>query len=152
MKPGDFFLISERDIESRAIQFASHSHWNHCGLITSVAGDTIEALSGGVKASTVNRFAPEVCLIVDSKLSDAQRVTVCDYAATCLNEPYDWLGLAGIGFDDLTHGTLVIGTAKRVICSAFLARCYETVGLTPPTDARLVSPGGMAQWFGVTPV
>jgi uncharacterized protein YycO len=152
MQAGDFFLFHGSDPESRIIQFGTHSHWNHCGLITSTTGDTLEALSDGVRSETITRFNARDYVVVDSGLTDTQRAAVCAAAALDIGELYDWLDIVGIGIDTLTRTRFVMGTDKHVICSAFVAACYATVGKTPPEDARLVSPGALAQWFSVVPV
>jgi uncharacterized protein YycO len=138
-------------MESRLIQFATRSAWNHCGLITSAAGDTLEALNTGVTAGSLARFGAKEYVVVDTGLSDAQRAAAVRFGTLCAGEPYDWLDLLGIGFDALTHANVVVGTDKHVICSAFVANCLVAAGLTPPDDARMESPGALAAWWKVKP-
>lgn len=150
-KPGDFFLLQADGWQSRLIRWGTHSHWSHTGLITSTAGDTVEALSGGVAAGTIARFAGDDYRIVDSGLKDAQRTAACAYAAACMGEPYDWYAILGFGINFLTDGNVVIGQSRTMTCSQLVASCYQVAGHVPPDAPQRISPGDLARWFAVTP-
>jgi hypothetical protein len=149
MKPGDFFLLHEEDVESRIIQFGTASHWNHAGFIIDENGGTLEALSTGIVSLNVDRFKEGSYEIVDTQLPDATRESVIAWAKTCLGDGYDWLDIIGIGADTLMHAKIVLGTAAHFICSAYVAQGYVLNGVIVPPgyDVRIISPGGLAAWW-----
>jgi uncharacterized protein YycO len=149
MKPGDIFLVSEPDRVSRVIQWATHGDFNHAGIVTGDDGAMVEALSAGVAAGNLAKYAGVRCAVVDTGLTDAERAVAVAFALGCVGDAYDWLDIASFGINLLTDGALILGQAHKFICSALVYRSLQWANPARfPADCHTISPNDLARMFG----
>jgi cell wall-associated NlpC family hydrolase len=149
MAHGDIILVHEGSWDSRLIQWATHSHWNHCALIGD--GQLIEALSSGVQASPLTKYDGIDTATIDTKLDDDGRVEAVAFAVSCIGQGYGWLTIGSAAVALLTNGKLTVGLNGTEICSGLCARALEHAGVILPQAAAQMSPGDLATYFEVTP-
>ncbi len=149
MAKGDIILVHEDSWDSRLIQTATHSHWNHCALVGN--GELIEALSSGVQISPITKYDGRDTATIDTKLDDDGRDEAVAFAASCLRQSYGWLTIASSAAALLTNGNVTIGLNGTEICSGLCARALEHAGVILPQAAAQMSPGDLATYFDVMP-
>jgi uncharacterized protein YycO len=145
---GSIVLLHETDWQSRAIQIATRSHWNHVALFT--AGGIVEALSSGVVlspffkyqnhpgAQTVRVDAP------DWPLAEA-------YALSRVGRRYNRTEIASQFCAQMLRSRFYFGIEGEDICSGLVGEALERAGLSFPVDGERMTPGGLAAFFGVVP-
>jgi hypothetical protein len=170
VRTGDIALCSGTAIFSRAIKVATGSPWSHVALIVRldeigrvVVFEAVEKI--GVRMVPLRRFVSEDSehhrpypgeMVIarhaefEGKADDAKLAKLTEFATDRLGAPFKPSEMAKIGLRiaaswfDIRLPKL-IETDDDYICSEYVARCYEAVGIRIPWDGRgFIAPGDFA--------
>ena len=157
MKPGDIILTHSSGLVGWAIRAGERirdplntTQWNHAGVIIDRFGATVEALGSGVKFSNVDKHPVRV--VIDTGLSDADRLQVVDWAISVVGRPYGYLTIASIALDLLSPAFFHFRSGETLICSQLAAKALEHGGWRcPKIDTSHVMPSDLAKWLLTSP-
>lgn len=156
IKPGDVLLVEGRTRVSTAIKYLTQSTWSHAALVVNAdAGELIEAdIKNGVVKTPVQKY-------------DGHNVRVCRSIGVTNSDMLDLLNFAeshiGVSYDlkniiDLARyliptppvpakfrrQLLTLGSGdptEKVICSALIARAFQSIGYPILPAQRLIADG-----------
>ena len=125
--------------------------WTHAALITSRAGDLIEAVASGVRRSHLREYKDvEYRIVRLGEIADERdREKMIRYAEWCLGEEYGFSILFSIGFSLLTGGKLRFGFDGQAICSGLVARALERTNAIFDKSPSHIMPADLAKYFKV---
>ena len=154
VRDGDILLCSSYELASRLIRWATKSDWSHCAIAFRLDQidrvmvlECVERL--GVRAVPLSDFVSRTSAGVRPYPG---KILLARHAAAARFEPHELVrGMCGFAFDQLGRrfsqaetvkigirialGRLGIATPSRIeandefICSEYVARCFEAVGI-----------------------
>jgi uncharacterized protein YycO len=158
-RPGDFILTHGAEFFSRVIHIGQglryrdadrpYTFWNHSALITSDAGDLVEALGPGVSRNTLAAYHDTQYTVVHVEASDEDRRQMVAFAEHYVGGRYDWVTIASITVSLLTGLKLSFGFPGQLICSGLVARALERTSLIFDEEPSHVMPADLAKKFAV---
>lgn len=161
VRTGDLALCSGTNLSSQAIRWASKSPWSHVALLVRLQEiDRVIALESvakiGVRAVPLSRFVSEDSarhrpypgkIVIARHAEFADKATpeglrrMSEFAADRLGAPFNAMemlkiavriALSGLGLKPPSP----LHPTEGLICSEYVGKCYEQVGIRIPWDGR----------------
>lgn len=129
------------------IHLCTHSRWNHAALAIS-RDEYVEATAQGVKISRIGSTTDEVRVVPIVYSDDDDRDEVLAWATGRVGVRYGYLNAFFCGLRTVFPG-LQVKQGDTIICSELVAEALERGGWDFGKDSALVSPGDLADAFGV---
>lgn len=157
--PGDIVLMHGKHLFSKIIRFGQglryrgderpFARWNHVAVVSGRRGQLVEALSSGVRHSTLADHLDEEYVVVNITASDESRLHAVEYLrwVADLGTRYGWGLIASIGLGLLTGGRLSVNLDGSEICSTLAAESLKCHGYR--FNREHVMPADLAHYFGV---
>jgi hypothetical protein len=171
VRTGDLILCSGSSFFSRLIRWATGSPWSHIALVVRVEEigrvmvfESVERI--GVRAVALRSFLtrdsngrkpyPGKLLLArhdefEAKVDPGRLAKMADFAVDRLGSPFNPKEITKIGLRILA-GALNLRIPGRLnpddefICSEYVGRCYERIGIRIPWDGRgFIAPSDFAQ-------
>ena len=129
------------------IHFCTRSRWNHAAMAVS-RNEYVEATATGVRITPFGKNTDQI-LVVPITYDDEDDLTdTLAWATGRVGTRYGYLNAFFCGLRNLFPG-LQIKDGDTVICSELVAESLERAGFDFKKDSALVSPGDLAEAFGV---
>jgi hypothetical protein len=143
IKPGDVLLVEGRSRVSTAIKYLTQSTWSHAALVLDAeAGELIEAdMKNGVVKTHIEKYTGynvRVCRPIDMTSSDTSHLL--SFAESHIGISYDLKNIVDLARyliptppipARFRRQMLTLGSGdptEKVICSALIARAFQSVG------------------------
>jgi len=158
IKPGDVLLVEGRARVSTAIKYLTQSTWSHAALVmNSDAGELIEAdLKNGVVKTKVQKYDGHnvrVCRAIGVTNSDM--LNLLNFAEAHIGVSYDLKNIMDLARyliptppvpAKFRRQLLTLGSGdptEKIICSALIARAFQSVGYPILPAQRLIEDGNV---------
>ncbi len=144
-RPGDLGAETNSSFVARLIQFGQvlhgnrHWHWNHIFVVTTAAGDTVEAMGRGVARGRVGDR--KVLNLGCPPGVDRQKVVA--FAESKVGVLYNYLGVVLLGIDALFHTRFHTKARGPLFCSELGAEALAAGGWTSSKSAALEYPADL---------
>lgn len=136
------------------IHLTTRSRWNHAALDIG-DGLMVEAVSGGVKVNPI-KSNDEIALTINvchpcpvNGYQDNDLEEVLAWGTGRVGQKYGTLNAFWCGLRNVIPGSAHIKHGDSVICSELVAEALERSGHDFKKDSALMSPGDLAEHFGV---
>jgi len=149
-RPGDYGVVKTNGIVGKLIRVGTLSRWNHA--VVCIAGDVlVEARPVGVSLGKASNYK-NIAWNQHESLTDAQRISIANYAVDQIGKPYGFLDIFTIFLRILGLRSpfpkfwTKLAKRKGFICSELVAESYEQAGiklLNKPNS--IVTPGDLAE-------
>lgn len=149
-KPEWWIRFAERRKYGRDTGHDSPAHWNHCFLITNVAGDLLEATPQGIAANRLDEYnhvevgmlrpAYDAPTLLSATIAWSQPAAVVSHMQAMQGQPYAWGSILSDAASLLFGFTLRIGFAKHHTCSGAVAHALSLSGVDMGDDEEWNSP------------
>ena len=159
MSAGDVLLFHREKFQlfTRLIQLTTRSRWNHAALDLG-GGEMVEATSSGVRINP-RRSADQILAVLadcrdranecEGHYSGNDQWEVLNFAVGRVGWRYGYFNAFWCGLRHVIPGAAHIKQGKTIICSELVAEALERAGHDFGKDSALVSPGDLAEHFGV---
>jgi len=158
IRPGDVLLVEGRTRVSTAIKYLTQSTWSHAALVVnSEAGELIEAdMKNGVGKVNIEKYDGHnvrVCRPIGVNSSDM--LNLLNFAEAHIGVSYDLKNIIDLARyliptppvpAKFRRQMLTLGSGdptEKVICSALIARAFQSVGYPILPAQRLVEDGNV---------
>lgn len=152
LKPGDVILFNapKPDFMQRVIHIATRSQWNHAALAVG-DGQLIEATAKGVtRARVADKLGDRLLTIAVDYSDEDDRFDAVAWAVAREGTRYGYFNAFMCGVNNILAGlNLAIKRTDTVICSELVAESLEKAGMGFTKDTSQVSPGDLADYFGM---
>lgn len=163
--PGDFVLSRAHGFKHHVIKWGQRMRirgadkcyvgYTHAALVTSAAGDLVEAVGAGVRTSSLQIYAAnnEVYRIVRIDVSAEDRQQMIDFAYSRVNAkaPYGFVTNLSIAWWAFTGSRLTFFLDGSFTCSGLVAAALERTSVIFATNAARVMPAQLAIYFKAPP-
>lgn len=131
------------------IHWATGSKWNHAAIAVN-EGAYAEATAAGVVVTPIGSSSDMVVLVPIEFDDEEDRLTAIAWAIARAGVRYGYLNAVLCGVNNVLVGLgLVIKKTDAIICSELVAEALERAGMDFEKDSALVSPGDLAEAFGI---
>lgn len=124
---GQVFVARTSGLAGWIIRVGTRSAWNHCGVITSEGGDTVEAQPPKVTEGRLSRY--KHTMTSSFPLTDEQRAAIVKDALATVGLRYGWLDIIACALRALgIHSGWVerrAASSSTADCSCDVARIYR---------------------------
>lgn len=130
------------------IHLTTRSRYNHAALALG-DGKMVEATAGGVNVNDIASSTDDIT-VIHVEYDDAEDLEdVLAYSTACVGTTYGYLNAFWCGLRNVLPGAMQIKHGGTLICSELVAESLERAGEDFDKDSALVSPGDLADHFGV---
>lgn len=164
MQPGDIVFTHAEGWRSAAIRFGQalrargparrFAHWSHVAIVTSRAGDLIEAVDTGVKPGHVDDLIAggTPFTVVETHIVPHDWEQMRDFLNSVVHARwrYGWWTLTSVAINHLTNSNIAWGKNGTAICSGLAAEALTRAGHIFDRPPAYMSPFHLAQHFNVT--
>jgi uncharacterized protein YycO len=159
-RPGDFILTHGSGFICWAIRFGQglwihggarqFTYWNHAALVVDSHSGLVEALSGGVKSTSLDKYLDSDYRLVRIKASAEDRQEVVDFGNSCIGEEYGYLTILSIALTLLIRSKITFFIQGDQICSGLVARAQERTHAIFNRNPVSIMPADLAKFYGAT--
>lgn len=159
--PGDFILTHRKSLYGRLVSVGQRlrfvgedrpfAHWTHTALVTGYEGQIIEAVSAGVRVSSLEDYKDTEYHYVHTKMYVGDRRQAVKFAESCLGQKYAWISIVSLAITCLFNTRWQFGRVESQFCSELVARSLERGDFIFQRPPAMMMPAHLAQHFGVTP-
>ena len=150
MQPGDIFVVRENHPFDVLIRFAQRrrfavtdAEFNHCGIISTASGETIEALWSGVSYGSVHNYPDRKIISIPD---DATRFHILQWSAKRVGDRYSFVSLFVLVLSLMVGAKFRFGRRGTYICSGLVASALTYAGIDMGDDPEWVVPAEIAMW------
>jgi hypothetical protein len=153
MRPADLILVrGGTSVEDRIIMLGTRSVWSHVAIAMSSGGRLLaEATHTGIAFADMAKYDHKEIRVIDTGLTDAQRLAACRFASSCIGQRYGTAQIAAITLCWLSGKRLYFGMESTEDCASYAARTIEHGGALLGKAPELFRPRDFADLFDVTP-
>lgn len=151
MKAGDVVLYHRPTFSlfTWLIHTFTRSRWNHAAIMISDVA-VAEATSEGVRISLVDDTTDRQAFISVKYDDEEDRLAAIAWAVARTGVRYGYFNAFMCGVNNFLVGwNLAVKKTDAIICSELVAEALERAGFDFGKDSSQVSPGDLAEYFGL---
>lgn len=130
-----------------------HTAWanlTHSFLITSEAGEIVEANEPGIQISNIEGYRhADLYVIHPGTATQEQRDLAVSFAKDQVGAKYDVLDFVGLAFQSVFGWDLSLHSDRRFICSGLVSRATEKYIVAYPLSSEAMMPADLAAFWGL---
>lgn len=151
--PGFYVCVGTPGLGPLAIKLGTHSRYDHTFMITSMEGEIVQAMPGGVEKAHISQYAGRPMKISSGiSMNKAQQDALVKAAYSMVGTPYNDLGIFDDGLEAIgAHWRWLADVASgdhELICSQAVALMGKAAGydwMCGKRDSSEVTPADLAK-------